>query len=105
MDSEASTAKTLWQTSHKPDGTDHHGGASNRRTTKKGQAMMEKLEYTSWDGTWWIVHDPYNGNDDYELIHLPTREDGSDGSQGSWPTLAEAMGQAEAIQQGTQCLT
>ena len=45
MDSESSTPKTLWQTSHKPDGTDHHGGASNPRPTKKGQAMTEHDEY------------------------------------------------------------
>jgi hypothetical protein len=62
--------------------------------------MMERLEYTSMDGTWWIVHDPYNGNDDYELIHLPTREDGGDGSQGSRPSLAAAMGLAKAIDTG-----
>lgn len=61
---------------------------------------MERLEYTSMDGVWWIVHDPYNGNDDYELIHLPTREDGGDGSQGSRPSLAAAMGLARAIDTG-----
>ena len=65
---------------------------------------MEREEYTSPDGTWWIVHDPYNGNDDYELIHLPTREDGGDGSQGSWPTLAGAMDQAQAIETGRKAM-
>lgn len=61
---------------------------------------MERLEYTSLDGVWWVVHDPYNGNDGYELIHVPTREDGGDGSQGSFPTLPAAMGRAWAIDKG-----
>ena len=71
-------ARSKWQTSN---GTEQQSGTSNRRTRQEGKAaMMERLEYTSMDGVWWIVHDPYNGNDDYELIHLPTREEGGDGS-------------------------
>ena len=46
-----------------------------------GMDSSEILTKTSWttsddgtsrvllpDGEWWIVHDPYNGNDGYELI-------------------------------------
>lgn len=54
-----------------------------------------RVEWFSSDGEWWIVHDPYNGNDDFELIHLPTREDGGDGSEGSFPTYEEAVARAE----------
>ena len=61
---------------------------------------MERAEYVSSDGQWWVVHDPYNGNDGYELIHLPTRNEGGDGSQGEFPYLWVAMEAAFKIMEG-----
>ena len=63
---------------------------------------MERVDYFSPDGEWWVVHDPYNGNDGYELIHLPTRDKGGDGSQGEFPSLFAAQGVAADIMEGAR---
>lgn len=62
--------------------------------------VMERVEFFSSDGKWWIVHDPYNGNDGYELIHLPTRNEGGDGSQGEFPSSFAAKSAAFEIMEG-----
>lgn len=61
---------------------------------------MLRVEFFSSDGEWWIVRDPYNGIDGYELIHLPTRNEGGCGSQGEFPTSQAAQEAAFQIMEG-----
>ena len=65
---------------------------------------MEREEYLSDNKEWWIVSDPYNGNPDYELIHLPTRDKGECGSQGDFPTVEAAMAAAQDIVEGKRVM-
>ena len=71
-------------------------------TTTKVGSMSERVAFFSSDGEWWVVHDPYNGNDGYELIHLPTRNEGGDGSQGDFMTEFAAQRAAWEINEGSR---